>query len=390
MSDFAINSRTAGNQHQPSVARFLNSHFVVAWTHADGAEICASLLASDGQTIRDEFTVNDPGVAGLKRHHPVAATVPRGFVIAWLEETLAPPGPRPAVRLQRFDADGRKAGPPIQVSGSDVDTAHAPCVANLVDGGFVVTWLGTRADQRILARRFSMEGVARGDQFVVGAGDGFHVRPLVTSLANGNFAVLWTGDPVAPGGGQLVLRLFDLEGNALGAPIEHPVFGASAITLLDDGRIVAAHLRRGVDTDIGVTTNSVRAAVIGADGSLAGDPLFLSSERTIQCSSPSLAALPGGRFVACWLQKKADTFATTTHLTAAVFSIDQGTLGSELQIDAATAGERFQADVAALFGGDPGEAIFFAWDDSASSSDTHGLGVRGRAIGLTGAGGLVA
>jgi hypothetical protein len=384
-SDVLISAPNAGIQHQPSVARFPNSLFVVGWADAAGGTIRGAAFGADGKPASDAFAVSGPAQANLQRHHPVAASVGLGFVVAWLDDAVNPPGPRPAVKLQRCDTSARKIGAEIAVSTDDADTSHAPSVCRLLDGGFVVAWMNSREDRRVLAQRFSPDGAARGEPIVVNEEAGFHLRPLVSVLTDGNFVVTWTSG-VAVGGGGLRMRLFDGQGAPLGAEVKRNLFGAHAITLLDNGRFAVASIKRGVQSDIGVETNSVHADVIEADGQLANIPIFVSGARGLHCSSPGLAALPGGRLVACWLQKSAETFDTLTHLRAAVFSPDGARLGTEIQIDSATAGEPFRAGVDATFGGEGGEAVCFAWDHNVSGSGAPRFDVRGRVMPLQGGG----
>lgn len=391
METTLINVRTGGLQHQPALARFAASRFVAAWTHADRAIICARILGADGQPASDELTCNGPDPADVLRHHPALATLATGFAAAWLEEGRTPGGPRPHVKLQRFDDSGRKLGAEFQVSTDEVDNSQAPSLSALIDGGFVVTWVGSRADRRIVAQRFSPDGAPRGAPIVASTIEGFHEQPLVIRFENGNFALTWTHDPVAPGGGNAQLRVFDHQGQPVSDLLALDFAGAQALALLDDGgRCVAAHIRRGVPSGIGVESNSVRAQVLNADGSLAGLPLFISSARGVNCTSPALAGLPGRRFVACWLQKSAETFDTTTHLRAQVFSAEGERLGAEVQVDAASGGNRFQARVAALFAGDAGEALGFAWDDSAGTAAATDFDVRGAVLRPDAGGGFAA
>jgi hypothetical protein len=387
MTDFPISAVNAGIQRQPAVARFPNGLFVVAWADGAGGTIRGAAFSADGQPALDAFAVSGPAQADLQRQHPVAASVGDGFVAAWIEGALNPPGPQPTVRLQRFDSSARRVGPEIGVGGDDIDPTQAASVCRLLDGGFVVAWMGSREDRRVLVQHFSPDGLPRGEPVLVNEHAGFHRRPLVSVLTLDRFVVTWT-DGAAVGGGGLRMRLFDGQGAPLGAEFKPNLFGAEAITLLgDSGRFVVASIKRGVQSDIGVETTSVRADVIEADGRPANIPIFVSSGRGIHCSSLAVAALPGARLVACWLQKSAETFDTATRVMAAVFSgIDGARLGAEMQIDAATAGEPFRTAIDATSGGEGGEAVCVAWDRNVSGSGAPKFDVRGRVLALRGGG----
>lgn len=387
MSDFLISPAHAGAQQQPSVARFPNALFVVTWADGAGGTIRGAAFSADGSPASDAFAASGPAQPNLLRRRPVAASTGSGFVVCWLEAALNPPGPRPTVKLQRFDSSARRVGPEIIVSSDDVDTTQAVSVCRLLDGGFVVAWMNSREDRRVLVQRFSFDGVPQGEPMLANEQAGFHQRPLVSALALDRFVVTWT-DGAAVAGGAMRMRLYDGQGAPLGPELKPNLFGAQAITSLGDrGRFAVASVKRGVQSDIGVETNSVRADVIEPDGSLANVPIFVSSGRGLHCSSPALAALPGARLVACWLQKSAETFDTTTHVMAAVFSsTDGGRLGAEVQIDSATSGEPFHAAVETTSDIDGGQAVCVAWDHNVSDGGAPRFDVRGRLMALRGGG----
>ena len=374
MDEFTLNTRTDGIQHQPAIARFTSTLLAAVWTDASRRAICGRVVGADGTPGGSEFTVSPADAANLRRMRPAVAQVQNNFAVAWLEEALNPPGPSPALKLQRFDSSARPLGGELQVNSSDVDTSHAPSLSRLVDGGFVVAWLGSRADRRVIVRRYSPDGSPHGDEMVASAAEGFHVRPLVTMLDGGNFVVAWTKDPAPPGGGGLSMQLFDNDGAPASEALTPNVFGPHAIAPQAGGRFVVVHLKRGPQSDLGVETNTVRGDVFNGDGTSANVPLFLGSARGTLHSSPWLAPLGNGeRVVVSWLQKSAETFSTTTTLRAAVISIAQGgTVGAEIQVDAAPQVERFQARVATVPGDGSGEAASFVWDHGdGSDSGVH-------------------
>ncbi len=386
MDEFTLNTQTEGIQHQPAVARFSSTMLAAVWADVQRSVIRGRVIGADGAPGSSEFVVSTADAANLRRHHPEVAQLQNSFAVAWLEEALRPPGQRPAVKLQRFNSSARPLGPELQVNESDVDTSHAPSLSRLVDGGFVVAWLGTRADGRVMVRRYSPDGAARGAERTVSA-EGHHVRPLVTMLDGGNFVVAWTKDPVAPGGGGLAMQVFDHDGKPVSEALEPNVFGPHAIAPLEGGRFVVVQLKRGPPTDLGVETNTVRGDVFNGDGTSANMPLFLGSVRGTLHSSPWLASAgKGERIVVSWLQKSAATVATTTTLRAAVVSIAPGaTVSGDIQVDTAPQAERFQARVATVPGDGSGEVAAFIWDHGDGSDS----GVRARVVAMSSGGGFV-
>jgi hypothetical protein len=171
------------------------------------------------------------------------------------------------------------------------------------------------------------------------------------------------------------------------------------MTFLDDkDQFVIAYCRGLGDSDIGEPMSAVQADVFETNGASANIPFFATSgEVEIESSSPTLAAVPGAqeeppsrRFLLGWVQKRADTVATTPSVRARVFSAIQGdSVGQEVQVNTTTTGDRFGACAAAIFTPEAGGTAFVAWvEDSQVGGDTSDLEVRGRVLPILASGGL--
>jgi hypothetical protein len=274
-----------------------------------------------------EFIVNTPTPTGANtnRQRPTIASSGSGPIVAWIENAVNPPGPLPHVKLQRFNREGQPSGSEIQVSTTDVDPAHRPAITGMIDGGFLVSWMDARSNQRIRAQRFSFDGSKKGPEFRVNTTDGFHQAPIATRLVNGNYVIAWRSDPSPPGGGALIFRIFDLAGSPIVGetrPNLSGFTGQKAMTFLDDNdRFVIAHVRGLGNSDIGVAKSAVEANVFEPNGASANIPIFATSGQEINSSSPTLAPLPGGQFLLAWVHKRADTFATIPSVKARFFPV---------------------------------------------------------------------
>jgi hypothetical protein len=396
MSEILINTTTTGLQHQPAIAPLGNTHFFIVWADRSDLTIKGRLIQANGNMSGGEFVVNTPTPTGANtnRQLPTIASSGSGPIVAWIENAVNPPGPRPHVKLQRFNQDGQKSGSEIQVSTTDVDPNDRPAITGMIDGGFLVSWTDARPDQRIRAQRFIIDGSKKGPEFTVNTTDGFHKAPIATRLVNGNYVIAWRSDPAPPGGGALVFRIFDLEGSQVvgeTTPNLSGFTGQKAMAFLDDnGRFVIAHGRGLGNSDIGVAKSAMHASVFEANGASANIPIFATSEEEINSSSPTLAPLPGGRFLLAWVQKRADTFATTPSVRARVFSGSDGEpVGREVQVNTTTTGDRFNACAATISAPEEGEVAFVAWaDDSRTGGDTSDFAVRGRVLPILASGGL--
>lgn len=386
MDEILVNTTTVRFQHQPAIAEFRGSHFVIVWVDTSDFNIKGQMFAANGNRSGGEFIVNTPMsmATNTDRHLPAIESTGSGFVVAWVENAFEIPPPRPHVKLQRFDLEGRKSGQEVQVSTTDIDPKYQPAITSMIDGGFVVTWADARSDRRIRAQRFTFGGSKVGSEFTVNTAEGFHESPIATRLVDGNYVIAWRSDPFLPGGGALIFRIFDLEGLPMGGetrPNLSGFTGEKAMTLLDSGRFVIAHVREIGNSDIGDRKRIVEWNVFEPDGTFSDIGLSATSGQGIKSSSPALAPLQGGRFIVAWAQKSAETVATSMSVRAKVFSETLGSVGQEVQVNTTMAGDRFGVCTATVLGTGEGESAFVAWaDDSKTGGDTSDFAVRGRPL----------
>ena len=134
----------------------------------------------------------------------------------------------------------------------------------------------------------------------------------------------------------------------------------------------------------------MHANVFEPNGASSNIPIFATSEQEINSSYPTLAPLPGERFLLAWVQKRADTFATTPSVRARVFDASRGeSVGQVVEVNTTMTGDRFSVRAATLFAPGEGEVTFVAWaDDSQTGGDTSDFAVRGRVLPILASGGL--
>ena len=394
MSEILINTTTTGLQHQPAIATLGGTHFFVVWLDSSDLTIKGRLVQANGNVSGGEFVVNTPTPTGANtnRQRPTIASSGSGPIVAWIENAVNPPGPRPHVKLQRFNREGQPSGSEIQVSTTDVDPAHRPAITGMIDGASSSAgW--TRGRISVSARNVSAS-TDRKKTPSFNTTDGFHQAPIATRLVNGNYVIAWRSDPSQPGGGALIFRIFDLAGSPIVGetrPNLSGFTGQKAMTFLDDNdRFVIAHVRGLGNSDIGVAKSAVEANVFEPNGASANIPIFATSGQEINSSSPTLAPLPGGQFLLAWVHKRADTFATIPSVRARVFSGSQGEpVGQEVQVNTTTTGDRFSACAATIVVPGEGKTAFVAWaDDSRTGGDPSDFAVRGRVLPILASGGL--
>jgi hypothetical protein len=156
----------------------------------------------------------------------------------------------------------------------------------------------------------------------------------------------------------------------------------AVMAALDSGRFVIAHVRSALDGETGFETTIAQVSVFEASGAFANLRFPATSEPRIQSSWPTLAPLPGGRFLLAWTQVNVDNVAAGTNVKGRIFSQSQGAVGQVTQFNTSTGSQRFSLSAATTNGPD-GETAFAAWtDDSQSGGDTSGRAVRGRPLAI--------
>ncbi|TPQ31062.1 hypothetical protein C2U70_25065 [Bradyrhizobium guangdongense] len=382
MDEVLINTTTAGDQGQPGVCSLQGTQFVVVWEDRGDNTIKGQMFGADGVKSSNEILVNLPTPPGPRRQLPAIVEYGSGFVVAWTEQAAGSAATAPAqLKLRIFDAD-TLSGPEIQVSTEPVEPLIRPALARLSDGNFVVVWADKRDDQRIRVQRFSTDGTRIGGEFRANTVAGLHRVPMVACLTNGDIVVAWRARIAGPL--HIRFQIFNAQGPVGGERVTQPTTTAAAIAALDNGQFVIAHLNDFGEDATADTLIVVEAELFNADGSSANH--FVSTaEQRIHATWPTLARLPGGRFLVGWVQFNVDNLPATTNVKARLFST-QGPVGQVTQVNTSTGGERFSLAAAVLAGPD-GEFAFAAWtDDTGSGSDTAGRAVRGRSLRVPAAG----
>lgn len=379
MDEISINSTTTGNQEQPAIAGLTGLQFAVVWTDRGTGNIKGQLLGVNAVPSDSEFTVNFPGTPATKRQLPAIVETSQGLVAAWIEQA---PGAPPQVKLRTLDKD-TLSGPESQVSTAEVEPLIRPALARLPDGGFIVVWADKRANERIRAQRYDVDGIKNGPEFRANTVPGLHRVPMVSSLANGNIVIAWRARSAAP---LLVhLQIFDASGPVGTEQTTTLDVTEAAMTALDSGRFVFAQVRSAFDGEPGFDTTVAQLSVFEANGAFANIRFAATSAGRIQSSWPTLVPLPGGRFLLAWTQLNVDNAAAGTNVMARIFSAS-GPIGQAIQVNTVTGGQRFSVGAAAT-SGPGGETAFLAWvDDSKAGADTSGRAIKGRALPIPAAG----
>jgi hypothetical protein len=353
MADISIGA----SANAPAITGFRNIQFVAALGDHSATFINAVPLSTRGGASGNQFRVNAPTDVNPTRLWPAIVEFFAGFAIAWIERG---PNLGPNVKIRIFDADTFSPGDEIQVNSAPVDSNQPPALARLSDGGFVLVWADARPDQRIRVQRFDRLGGRIGPDFRADSVAGLHRRPVVAGLANGLFVIGWLARRVSQPQ-QVRFQIFDANAAPVGG--EHGLDGGAtmaAVTALDTGRFVIAHVRNAADGEV-LDKSVVEVNVFEPTGAASGSATEVTGEQAILSDWPTLAPLPGGRFLVAWTQGGTAPAPALPNVKAKIFSDTQGPLGQTSQLNSTTTGMRFSLCAASVSGAGGGGTVYVAW-----------------------------
>ena len=196
-SEFRVNDATDNNQETPAITAMADGGYLVTYTSFAG-DVYSGHMAIlsrryDASGHAGAETVVAAVVHGNSEITPaVTLLTGGGYIVTW--KTSYQDGTGQAINLQRFDASGTALGTETRIDTS-VYGEHAPQIAALADGGYVVTWAAYSTDtggNDIHARRFDASGTAvGGDTAVNSTTAGWQDNATVTGLADGGYIVTW-------------------------------------------------------------------------------------------------------------------------------------------------------------------------------------------------------
>ncbi len=300
---FTVNTTTTGDQRAPDVASDINGHYVITWQgpDGDGDGIFARRYAADGSPIGTEFAVNTRA-AGEQTAPNVAFDASGRFAISY---TSTAADGRAWLEIRRYTAAGVAIDPaPRRVPVSF--TRHELAIDSSGIAIFAGLFEGTDGRAAVRFRRFRFDGVAVGPEVEVEDVNPFFRRPPpgVCTTDDGAFALVYTR---AGGEGDLRLKRYASNGELQGTT----AFGwrsdgtsdPARIACLSGGGYVSAHTR----SDLG---SLLQAGVVitrfDDSGTVLGDfevddTIDLPGMgNTANASSPALAADPAGGFAVVW------------------------------------------------------------------------------------------
>jgi VCBS repeat-containing protein len=200
-----VNTTTASNQRNPSIAISSTGQVVIAWE---------SELQDSSQTgiyfrqFDSTLSVGSPEtrvntLTQGRQSSPVVSMNSAGeFVIAW--ETEGIDGSGLGIAVQRFTASASPAGVNIgPVNSYTTENQERPNIALADDGSFVVTWSSFDQDSGgstgVFAQAFKADGSRDGNEFSINTSKALNQENPAIAYNGSNAVIVWNGNGSAVG-----------------------------------------------------------------------------------------------------------------------------------------------------------------------------------------------
>ena len=249
-----------------------------------------------------------------------------------------------------------------------------PVVATLEDGGYVVIWTST-SDGRgggLFGQRYAFDGTPVGIEFLVFVDpNGGQNRSAVAPLADGGFVATWETYGRNDDMSGVTAQVFGPNGTKVGGDFQVNTYETEdqrepAVVALPDGGFVATWQS---DVQDGVNAG-VYAQRFGAGGAKSGPEFRVNTWLPIAQERPEAAALTGGGFVIAWESFGQD--GEGEGIYAQRLDSQARPAGAEFRVNTATAYHQEQVSVAGLADG----GFLVAWNTTPLVQST-GVGVAG-------------
>ena len=298
-SEFRVNTLTTGDQRYSTVAMDSDGDFVVTWKSdlqdGDGYGIYAQRYNASGTAQGGEFQVNT-FTAGNQIDPTVAIDHNGNFVISWT--SWFQDSSENGIYARRYNSAGIAQGSEFKVNSQTLSNQEYSAAAMDDDGDFVITWLSRGQDPGgsagIYAQRYSAAGTPLGSEFRVNLSTSFdQINPVVGMDASGDFVVVWESPDVnqlgvyaqrflADGPVQLLGTVLQISGSPLADTITVTSVAGATLSLnvvlngvefpIDAARVTAIIINGGAENDtLTVNSNVVLPATI--DGGTGNDTL---------------------------------------------------------------------------------------------------------------------
>ena len=372
MVEAPVNTRTASEQVQPSVAVLADGGHVVTWSSfgqdGSGYGIYGQRFDSVGNAVGGEFRVNTaPGQD--QTYSSAVALSDGGFMVFW-QHRVSSAGIE--FHAQRYDSAGIVVGGEMNLGSIAEVGFFTPSAALLHDGTLAVAWhyqTSSWGTNDILIQRYTADGHLLGPRLSAAFprawnNNAWVSSPTIAALNPGGFVVVWTESADY---GEIRGQVYDAAGIKVGGTFrantttsykqENPAVAG----LHDDSFVVVWESPDGTGgTDIFMQRfNQFGQKVNGevrVNSYTAGDQL-----------GADVVGLSNGHYVVAWASENQD--GSGYGIYAQEFNVFGDKVGGERRLNVASSGNQLQVDLARRQDG----GYVAAWASAGQDGSGHAI-----------------
>ncbi|MEA1648893.1 hypothetical protein UAJ10_07660 [Nitrospirillum sp. BR 11164] len=309
-----------------------------------------------------EVFVNEYG-AGAQTTPSVAVMADGSYVVAW--QSSGEDGSGWGIFAQRYTAAGQKLGHEFRVNTTTTGDQIAPATVALAGGGFEILW--DQGNNQIYGQRYDASGAAVGGQITyVTDGNATAGMPKAVQLVNGTMLMVWGGN-ATPSGTTVYGQLFSATGAVLGGRFVVSTYKPSTLTspsiaALADGGFVASW---SIDQQGG----DIYAQRFDATGTAVGSYFPVKTSAATMENGTVSVGLKDGGFVIVWQGSEPITTATYYDIYAQRYDSAGNAVGGIIRVNTFTTGDQSQPTVTATADG----GYIVAWRTNGQDGDGYGI-----------------
>ncbi len=217
--EFRVNTTRAGDQTNPAVAMDSAGNFVVVWQSqgqdGSGWGVYAQRYDAAGNPLGGEFRVNS--TTALDQTNPTLAFSPAGgFLIGWQSATGL--SSKSDILAQRYDSAGNAVGGELRINTLTFMDEQTPAVAADGSGDYLIAWHSQNPglqQNAIYVQRYNAAGNALGGQVLVNS-TGTYVQSPAVAAGPGGSVIAWQSLGEDGSGWGVYAQRYDLSGNPVG------------------------------------------------------------------------------------------------------------------------------------------------------------------------------
>lgn len=345
------------------------SHAVLAATYSIHSQIDKDVLIrlTEDSVFDTVIQAVGSGEFLTNSHTPGSQLLPTianltngGFVVSWRSDDQD--GSGRGVYAQRYNSNYAADGGEFIVNTVTADDQQQPNAGGLTNGGFVIVWhSGSGITRDVFGKIYDADGVGGLDFSLSDAALTQQEQPEVAGLANGDFAVAWQG---IAGSTEIYARVFDVvsvvtSGFVVNTIETNSQTRASIAALGNGGFVVTWTSNHDSQNDIYFRTYDSDYNSDEATETIANTNTLLNQQRSI------VSGLANGGFVIVW-QGSQDG---ATDVYGQIYDASYDAVGGEFQANSFTPSFQRIPAVSGIANG----WFVVAWESDTQDGDSSGV-----------------